>query len=79
MVVAVLLMVFLRGHWMGTKAIAFSPDGKWLASVSRNRENNQIYLWLMPPYNYLTRTLVLGIAIIYLYWKRAFFIRWINQ
>ena len=34
-------------HWMDTNAIAFSPDGKCLASVSGGRKNNRV----RPPYS----------------------------
>ncbi len=40
-----------RVHWMDTNAIAFSPDGKWLASVSGGRKNNRVRFWRMPPYS----------------------------
>ena len=41
----------IRAHWMNAKAIAFSPDGKWLASVSGSKDRNRVRLWRMPPYS----------------------------
>ncbi|MEM7592205.1 MAG: hypothetical protein AAF383_11915 [Cyanobacteria bacterium P01_A01_bin.83] len=42
----------IRAHWRKANAIAFSPDGKWLASMSGSRKNhNRVRLWRMPPYS----------------------------
>jgi|GEM_PF-6386682 len=38
----------ITAHWMKAKAILFSPDGKWLASMSGGKENNKIRMWRMP-------------------------------
>jgi WD40 repeat protein len=45
------LVATLRGHWIGTNTITFSPDGKLLASAGK--EDNQILFWRVPPRNYI--------------------------
>jgi|GEM_PF-6864010 len=44
------LVTSFIGHGKGTNTIAFSPDGKWLASVGKD---NAIRLWPMPPRNHI--------------------------
>lgn len=41
----------IRAHWLRINKIAFSPDGKWLASMSDSKDNNRVRLWRMPPYS----------------------------
>ena len=41
----------IRAHWLRINQIAFSPDGKWLASMSDSEDRNRVRLWRMPPYS----------------------------
>ncbi|MEM7595238.1 MAG: WD40 repeat domain-containing protein, partial [Cyanobacteria bacterium P01_A01_bin.83] len=41
----------IRAHWLRINKIAFSPDGKWLASMSDSKDHNRVRLWRMPPYS----------------------------
>lgn len=55
------------GHRKGINEIAFSPDGKWLASVGRD---NRVKLWRMPPRNYRIWLLAAGGIAALVYWRR---------
>ena len=68
-----------RVHWMDTRAIAFSPDGKWLASVSGGRENNRVRLWRMPPYSGWFWFLGRVGLVVFVYWKRNEILDWLNR
>ena len=44
----------IRAHWLRINKIAYSPDGKWLASMSDStdsKDDNRIRLWRMPAYS----------------------------
>ena len=70
----------LRGHWMKTNAIAFSPDGKWLASVGGDRHSNRIRLWRMPFYAGWLRSFgICGLLAALVYWQRNNLIGWIDS
>lgn len=70
----------LRGHWINTKAISFSPDGKWLASVGGDNENNRIRLWRMPFYIGWLRSIgIYGLLGTFIYWRRKNLVDWINR
>lgn len=70
-----------RVHWMDTNAIAFSPDGKWLASVSGGRENNRVRFWLMPPSPYSGWFWFLGTIglVAFVYYRRNELLDWLNR
>ncbi|WP_171815453.1 WD40 repeat domain-containing protein [Stanieria cyanosphaera] len=69
-------MQTLRGHKGGTYTLAFTPDGKLLASAGRD---GTIRFWLMPPRNYNWLWLLGAGGLITLgYWQRAYLIRWLN-
>ena len=69
----------IRAHWMNAKAIAFSPDGKWLASVSGSKDRNRVRLWRMPPYSGWWWFLgSIGLAI-FVYQRRVELKNWLEQ
>ncbi|ELS03108.1 WD domain, G-beta repeat-containing protein [Xenococcus sp. PCC 7305] len=67
-----------RVHWMDTRAIAFSPDGKWLASVSGGRENNRVRLWRMPPYSGWFWLLGTAGFVTLVYYRRKEILEWLD-
>jgi WD40 repeat protein len=67
----------LRGHWMGTNTITFSPDGKLLASTGK--EDNQIRFWCMPPYSCFFWLMGIAGLAAFVYRQRAYLIGWINR
>ncbi|GAB4530461.1 MAG: hypothetical protein Tsb0014_13170 [Pleurocapsa sp.] len=70
------LIATLWGHRKGTNTIAFSPDGKWLASAGKD---NTIKFWRIPPRNYSWLLLTLATGLMALgYWKRTYLINWLN-
>ena len=65
------LIKTLVGHRKGINAIAFSPDGKWLASAGKD---STIKFWRMPPRNYWIWLLAAGglAVLVYYYSDRSF-------
>lgn len=61
------LIKTIAAHRKGINAIAFSPNGKWLASVGRD---NRVKLWRMPPRNYRIWLLTAGGLAALVYWRR---------
>lgn len=61
------LIKTIAAHKKGINAIAFSPNGKWLASAGRD---STIKLWRMPPINYRIGLLAaLGLAA-FIHWRK---------
>jgi WD40 repeat protein len=70
------LVATLRGHKKGTDTIAFSPNGKLLASAGKD---NTIRFWRVPPRNYAWLWLLgTGGLVAFVYWKRAYLVNWIS-
>ena len=65
------LIKTIVGHRKGINAIAFSPDGKWLASAGKD---STIKFWRMPPRNYWIWLLAAGglAVLVYYYSDRSF-------
>jgi WD40 repeat protein len=61
-------MTTIWGHWRGAGQIEFSPDGKWLVSVSRTN----LRFWRMPPPNYFLWMFLVMLGLVAIgYWQRA--------
>ena len=65
------------GHRKGINAIAFSPDGKLLASAGKD---STIKFWQVPPrnYNWLWLLGAGGLAAL-IYWRKTELVSWINR
>lgn len=57
----------IAAHRKGINTIAFSPNGKWLASAGRD---SRVKLWRMPPINYRIWLLSAGGLATLVYWCR---------
>jgi WD40 repeat protein len=71
------LIATFRGHKKSTNTIAFSPDGKWLASAGKD---STISFWLIPTRNY-TWLWLLGVGALaaFVYNQRAYLMNWFNR